>query len=94
MGANALGARRDGMAVEGAMADGVVANWDVAEALLEHSFKNCLACDSAEHPLLMAEPSFVPAADREKVCDAPVARAAANTHLEKAYLLCAGARLI
>ena len=49
--------------------DGIVRDWDAAEALMEHSLKNCLGCDPTDHPLLMAEPSFNPTTNRLKLTE-------------------------
>lgn len=69
VGTNALAVPREGMRVEGALRDGIVADWDAAEALMEHSLKSCLGCDPTDHPLLLAEPSFNPAANRTKMTE-------------------------
>lgn len=69
VGSNALSTRRDGMRIEGAMRDGLVHNWDAAESILEHTFKSCLSSNPAEHPLLMSEQPFAPAAQREKMTE-------------------------
>jgi len=68
-GTNAISVRRDHMRMQGVMQDGVVTDWDAAEALMEHTFKSCLACDPSEHPLLMAEPSWNPLPAREKLAE-------------------------
>tara|TARA_B110001452_G_scaffold266311_1_gene272855 strand:+ start:460 stop:891 length:432 start_codon:yes stop_codon:yes gene_type:complete len=57
------------MRVEGALRDGIVADWDAAEALMDHSFKSCLGCSPVDHPLLMAEPSFNTPAARAKLTE-------------------------
>ena len=69
VGTNALSVPRAGMTVDGALRDGIVHDWDAAEALMEHSLKNCLGCDPTDHPLLMAEPSFNPTANRLKLTE-------------------------
>ena len=69
VGTNAHSARRDGMRMESPLRDGIVADWDAVEALIDHSYKNCLTCNPAEHPLLMAEPSFNTEAAREKMTE-------------------------
>ena len=56
------------MTVDGALRDGIVHDWDAAEALMEHSLKNA-RCDPTDHPLLMAEPSFNPTANRLKLTE-------------------------
>ena len=69
VGTNALSVRADGMRVSNLMTDGVVTNWDAAEAILTHTFNKCLSCNAADHPLLMAEPSHNTAAAREKMAE-------------------------
>uniref|UniRef100_A0A7S3C203 Actin-related protein 4 n=1 Tax=Haptolina ericina TaxID=156174 RepID=A0A7S3C203_9EUKA len=69
VGTNAISVRRDNMRIQGVMNEGIIADWDAAEALIEHTFKSCLSCDSSEHPLLMAEPSFNPLQTREKLAE-------------------------
>jgi len=69
VGTNALSVPRAGMTVDGALRDGIVHDWDAAEALMEHSLKNCLGCDPTDHPLLMAEPSFNPTANLLKLTE-------------------------
>ncbi len=69
VGTNALSVKRDGMSVVSTLNDGVIQDWDAAEAIVEHTYKSCLSCDPAEHPLLMAEPSFNPPAAREKMAE-------------------------
>ena len=65
VGTNALGCRVDGMRIASATTDGIVTNWDAAEAILEHTYKSCLSCSPADHPLLMSEASHNSAAARE-----------------------------
>lgn len=69
VGTSHLAGRCDNLRLDTPMADGVVANWDAAEALIDHAYKSCVAAEPAEHPLLMAEPSFNPAANREKTAE-------------------------
>ena len=69
VGTNALNSQRPDMRIEEVFQDGVVQNWDAAEALLSYTYKSCLCCNPEDHPLLMAEPSFNPPANREKVTE-------------------------
>ena len=69
VGTNALSTQRDGMRVVKPLTDGVISDWDAAEALLSHSYKTCLSCDPADHPLMLSEPSFNPPAAREKLAE-------------------------
>lgn len=69
IGTNNLSSRRDAMRVESPFHEGIVTDWDAAEALMEHSYKNCLSCEPTDHPLLMAEPSFNTSAAREKMTE-------------------------
>ena len=69
VGTNALGVRADGMRIQPAVVDGIVQNWDAAEAILEHTYKNALSSDPTDHPLLMAEACHNPPAAREKMAE-------------------------
>ena len=69
VGTNALSVRTDGMRIAGVTQDGIIQNWDAAEAILEHTYKSCLSCNPADHPLLLAEPSHNTAAAREKMTE-------------------------
>ena len=69
VGSNAMAVRRDGMRVESPMTDGIVTDWDAAEALMEHSTRAASA--PTRHHLLMAEPSFNTASAREKTAGSP-----------------------
>jgi actin-like protein 6A len=69
VGTNALSVHASGMRVQPAVEDGIVTHWDSCEAILEHTFKSCLSCNAAEHPLLMAEASHNTPAAREKLAE-------------------------
>mmetsp|Transcript_33295 Transcript_33295/g.87622 ORF Transcript_33295/g.87622 Transcript_33295/m.87622 type:complete len:429 (+) Transcript_33295:66-1352(+) len=69
VGTNALHHRVDGMRITSPLTDGIVQDWDATEAILEHTFKSCLGCTPADHPVLFAEPSHNTAAAREKLCE-------------------------
>lgn len=58
VGNSALNYRRDNMAVEAAMSNGLAHDWDAMEAIWEHIYKDCLNCTPGDHPLLVSEPSF------------------------------------
>ena len=47
VGTNAISVRRDNMRIEGVMRDGVIVDWDKAEAIMEHSFKACMSGEAA-----------------------------------------------
>jgi actin-related protein len=64
IGSPALFYRRDGMALQSPMVDGLVCDWDVAEALWHYSFNDMLHVNPAEHPVIAAEPSFNTRANR------------------------------
>ena len=68
-GTNALSVRADGMSIASALSDGVVADWDAYEAILDHTYKSCLSCNPADHPLLLAEPNHNTKAAREKMAE-------------------------
>lgn len=69
VGTNALCHRVDGMRISSPLSDGIVQDWDACEAILEHTFKSCLACVPSEHPVLFTEPSHNTPAAREKLCE-------------------------
>ncbi len=69
VGSNALGHRVDGMRISSPLSDGIVQDWDAAEAILEHTFKACLGCTPSDHPVLFAEASHNTPAAREKLCE-------------------------
>eukprot|EP00850_Spirogloea_muscicola_P020891 SM000229S07527 [mRNA] locus=s229:121470:126462:- [translate_table: standard] len=49
-----------------AMKDGQVADWELVEALWNHVLRDRLLINPQEHPMLLAEPSFVAASLRER----------------------------
>lgn len=50
--------------------DGIVQDWDAAERLIEHTFKNEMRLDNlAEHPLLATEPAWNSKANRERMIE-------------------------
>ncbi|KAL9275005.1 Actin-related protein, partial [Drosera capensis] len=57
VGTQSLGYRRDYMEVLSPIKDGVVADWDIADAIWDHAFRECLLVDPTEHPMLLAESS-------------------------------------
>eukprot|EP00898_Chlorokybus_atmophyticus_P003530 jgi/Chlat1/4178/Chrsp27S04278 len=60
--------RRDHMEVSPVLKDGLIADWDMMEAIWDHAFKERLMVDPKEHPVLLAEPGFAPREQRERVC--------------------------
>ncbi|GAQ90121.1 actin-related protein 4 - ARP4 [Klebsormidium nitens] len=64
-----LGYRRDHMEVVPCMEAGLVADWDVLEALWDHALRERLQVDPREHPMLLAEPSHNTPAVREKTVE-------------------------
>jgi len=57
------------MRIGSPLSDGIVQDWDAAEAILDHTFKSCLGCTPADHPVLFAEASHNTPAAREKLCE-------------------------
>lgn len=49
------------------MENGVIQNWDDMELLWEHTFKNCLNINPAEHKILLTEPPLNPKRNRERM---------------------------
>ncbi|MCO5550613.1 hypothetical protein L7F22_004101 [Adiantum nelumboides] len=66
VGSQALGYRRDNMEVVPAMKDGVIADWEIADKIWDHAFRERLLIDPKEHPMLLAEPSLNTQQHREK----------------------------
>merc|ERR1739848_409461 len=60
---------RDHMEIMSPSTNGLVSDWDAAEALLHHALRGRLMADPSEHPLMMAEPSFNTTALREKLSE-------------------------
>ncbi|KAJ7531089.1 hypothetical protein O6H91_14G031900 [Diphasiastrum complanatum] len=51
------------------MKDGLIADWDVVEAIWDHALRERLLVDPKEHPMLLAEPSFNTQKQREKTVE-------------------------
>ena len=47
------------MEIEHPMKDGLIENWDLMEKLWDHALKDRLRIQPEEHPMLLAEPSFM-----------------------------------
>ena len=69
VGTSNISVRVDGLRIQPAVQDGVITNWDAAEAILDHTYKSALSCEASDHPLLMAEASHNPPAAREKLTE-------------------------
>jgi len=59
--------RRDHMQITQPLEHGLVRDWDAVEAVWSYALRQHLRVDSREHPLMLSEPTFQPAADREKM---------------------------
>eukprot|EP01126_Amoeba_proteus_P035578 TRINITY_DN3591_c0_g1_i4.p1 TRINITY_DN3591_c0_g1~~TRINITY_DN3591_c0_g1_i4.p1 ORF type:complete len:328 (-),score=74.99 TRINITY_DN3591_c0_g1_i4:199-1182(-) len=46
-----------------------VVDWDILERIWDHAFRKCLSIDPSEHPLLVTEPTYNTAQQREKVTE-------------------------
>ncbi|KAG9144414.1 hypothetical protein Leryth_017539 [Lithospermum erythrorhizon] len=69
VGNQAMGFRRDHMEVLSPLKDGIVADWEIAENIWDHTFKECLLIDPKEHPMLLAEPCSNTQQQREKAAE-------------------------
>ncbi|GAB2295388.1 Actin- protein 4 [Dionaea muscipula] len=69
VGTQSLGYRRDHMEVLSPIKDGVVADWDIVDAIWDHAFRECLLVDPKEHPMLVAEPSANNPFQRERAAE-------------------------
>ncbi|KAK7839889.1 actin-related protein 4 [Quercus suber] len=68
VGSQSLGFRRDHMDVLSPLKDGVIADWEIADCIWDHAFRECLLVDPKEHPMLLAEPSSNTQQQREREC--------------------------
>ncbi|KAK7826140.1 actin-related protein 4a [Quercus suber] len=66
VGSQSLGFRRDHMDVLSPLKDGVIADWEIADCIWDHAFRECLLVDPKEHPMLLAEPSSNTQQQRER----------------------------
>ncbi|EIE27441.1 putative Acttin-related protein 4 [Coccomyxa subellipsoidea C-169] len=69
VGSQAMGFRKDDMEVVQACNNGLYDNWDAIEAIWGHIFNDRLAANPAEHPVMLAEPSFNTKDIREKTVE-------------------------
>ncbi|EKX51987.1 hypothetical protein GUITHDRAFT_102601 [Guillardia theta CCMP2712] len=67
IGTQALSIRKDFMDIENPIQD--VKDWDLAQKLWDHAFKDRLRIVPEEHPMLLAEPSFNSNECREKLLE-------------------------
>lgn len=61
-----LGLPRAGLELRPALVDGVIEDWDAVERLWHHALVNTLRVNTAEHPLLLSEPTHTTAEIRAK----------------------------
>uniref|UniRef100_A0A7S1KQN5 Uncharacterized protein n=1 Tax=Percolomonas cosmopolitus TaxID=63605 RepID=A0A7S1KQN5_9EUKA len=66
VGAQKLSFRRDNVALESPLTDGIITNFDHAHSIVEHAVEDRLGLKSSEHPVLMSEVSFNTMEAREK----------------------------
>lgn len=69
VGNNAVDLARDAMEVLPIMRGGQYDDWDNVDSVFHHIFRDRLNANAAEHPILMAEPSFQPDQSREKLVE-------------------------
>ncbi|KAK9800233.1 hypothetical protein WJX73_002417 [Symbiochloris irregularis] len=69
VGNNAVDLARDYMEVQPVVRHGAHEDWGRVEAVLEHIFRDHLNVNPAEHPILMAEPSFATDKARERMVE-------------------------
>ncbi|CCX34003.1 actin family [Pyronema domesticum] len=68
-GDNDVHALRPGMEIANPMADGIVADWDVAPQLWKYALTSRLTTELSEHPLLITEPVWNTPKNREKTAE-------------------------
>ena len=54
------------MAIESAVRDGVISDWDLFEKLWEYSINDYIRVDVKQTPVLMAEKPYNPPSSRQK----------------------------
>lgn len=69
VGTHALSHRRDGMEIVSPFKDGIIHDWEAAEALLEHALKQQMRLETGSHPVMLAEPSCNTKEAREKAVE-------------------------
>lgn len=60
---------REGVQIQTFLEDGMISNWDLFEALVDHVYAKKFCAASNEYPVLMSEPSWNLRAKREKVTE-------------------------
>jgi len=82
--------RRDHMRISHPVRNGLVEDWDAVEAVWSYALGSHLRVDPKDHPLMVSEPTFQPAGDREKMLQLMFERfAAPATFLCKSSVLTA-----
>ncbi|KAK9379525.1 actin family [Kockiozyma suomiensis] len=69
VGDNELHSPRSGMEVLSPMSDGCVTDWDKTVKIWDYALSKRLYTDPKDHPLLVTEPSWNPAKNREKAVE-------------------------
>uniref|UniRef100_A0A914UP98 Actin-like protein 6A n=1 Tax=Plectus sambesii TaxID=2011161 RepID=A0A914UP98_9BILA len=64
-----ISAPRPDMEIETFLKDGMVEDWDMFEAMLDHMYANCLFSESKYHPVLFSEPAWNTKTKREKLIE-------------------------
>ncbi|XP_002739133.1 actin-like protein 6B [Saccoglossus kowalevskii] len=66
---NAVHVPRDGMEMASPLRDGMIEDWDMFQALLDHTYKKHIRSESPLHPVLMSEPPWNVRGKREKLTE-------------------------
>jgi actin-related protein len=69
VGTHALAYRRDGMEVASPFTDGLITDWEAAEAIFQHALKDQMRLATEDHPVMLAEPTHNTKENREKMVE-------------------------
>ncbi|KAG8914695.1 NuA4 histone acetyltransferase subunit [Tulasnella sp. 408] len=69
VGENGVGRWRAGMEVGNPMADGLIYDWSPTKDIIEHAFTKGLEVNPQDHPVLVTEPAWNTAANRERMAE-------------------------
>ncbi|KAG9045022.1 NuA4 histone acetyltransferase subunit [Tulasnella sp. UAMH 9824] len=69
VGENGVGRWRAGMEVGNPMADGLIYDWSPTKDIIEHAFTKGLEVNPQDHPVLVTEPAWNTASNRERMAE-------------------------
>ena len=69
LGINNITAPKENIEIENPLKSGMIENWDMFEAIIDHTFQNHLRTEINQHPILMTEPATNERNKREKLTE-------------------------